>query len=212
MSQNVVKIDELADVHLEGVRLVSDNPQHWLVAPEIGGAPTVLDWWERLHRAEAAMSLTKIHLLRGIIDATRATGAVSQGHQQQVHTATERLIEMGVTVDELSQLTGLTPQQLFGGPEWSVWQQLVAGDDVEVVAANHSTVDHKTVVRFARMLRGETVARYHPASMKKEGFELLASGLSLREAAKELSARYGVEVKWNTIGSWVSRARRKATL
>jgi hypothetical protein len=208
----MVEPDELADVHLEGVRLVSDNPKRWLVPPEMGLADSVLDWWERLHHAEASVSLIKIQLMRGIIDGTRANGAVSRGHQQTVHTAAQRLYEMGVTIEEMCELTGLTPEQLFGGTEWSAWQQLKAGETVERVTANHPTLEHKVVDRFARMLRGEAVVRYHPASVRAEGLQLVASGMTLREVGVELSARYGVEVKPNTVGSWVSRARRKATL
>lgn len=205
----MVEPDELADVHLEGVRLVSDNPKTWLIAPEIVAADNVHDWWVRLHHAESSMSLTQIHLLRGIIGSITENGAVAHGSQSTVHTATVRLYEMGMTIAKISELTGLSPDRLLGGTEWRAWQRLEAGQDEDTVAADHPTLIRKDVARLARTLRGEKVNRYHPASMKDEGFELVALGLTLRQTADELSLRYGIEVKCNTVGSWMSRARNK---
>jgi hypothetical protein len=116
---------------------------------------------------------------------------------------------MGMTIAQVSELTGLSPDRLLGGPEWQAWQRLEAGDDEDMVAAYHPTLIRKHVAMLARTLRGEKVNRYHPTSMKDEGFQLVALGLTLRQTAAELSLRYGVEVKWNTVGSWVSRARNK---
>lgn len=205
----MVEEDELADVHLEGVRLVSDDPKTWLIAPEIVAADDVHDWWERLHHAESSLSLTKIHLLRSIIESTSKHGAVEQGSQSTVHTATERLFELGMTFAKISELTGLSPDRLLGGPEWQAWQQLEQGCLPEQVVADNPTVGFRAVQRFARILAGKTVSRIHPKAMHDEAFNLVAQGWTLREVADELSTRYGIEVKRNTVGSWTSRRRAK---
>jgi hypothetical protein len=205
----MVEPDELADVHLEGVRLVSDDPKTWLIAPEIVAADNVHDWWERLHHAESSMSLTQIHLLRGIIGSITEHGAVNQGSQSTVHTATERLYETGMTIAQISELTGLSPDRLLGGPEWQAWQQLANGCPVEQVEKDYATIGVRTVQRFARTLAGNKISRIHPKTMHDEAFDLVAQGWTLRQVADELSTRYGVEVKRNTVGSWTSRLRNK---
>ena len=199
-----LQVDDLADVCLDGVALVGDDPSTWLVPASMTDHDSVYGWWQHLHHNELLWSTERIGLLHTLLDSCSQLRGLSAGTHGKVRTATERLIGSGMTFDELQRITGLGPATLLGGPGWKAWQMLRAGSTVEqVVAATNEAP--KTVARFAKMISGDRVVRVYPKWMRAEAFELLDSGMSLSEAATALTERHGRPVSRHTVHSWVRR-------
>jgi hypothetical protein len=203
-SASVASDSELDDVCLDGVKLVDDDPSTWVVPRTMTAHETVFGWWQHLHHNEAAWSTEKIGLVQTLIDSSSTSGGLSANTHAKVRSATERLIESGMTFDELERITGLPPATLLGGPGWQAWQMLSAGATVDEVA-QVTTEDRRVVSRFAKMLRGAPVVRVYPKWMRAEAFELLDSGMSLSETATALTERHGRPVSRHTVHSWVRR-------
>ncbi len=203
-SDSELDADDLADVCLVGVTLVDDDPSTWVVPRTINNHESVYGWWQHLHHNEAAWSTEKIGLMQTLIDSCSPSGGLSANTHAKVRSATERLIESGMTFDELERITGLPPSTLLGGPGWQAWQMLAAGATVDQVS-QATTEDRRVVARFHRMLKGAPVVRVYPKWMRAEAFELLDSGMSLSETATVLSDRHGRPVSRHTVHSWVRR-------
>jgi len=199
--------DELADVNLDGVPLVSDNPSDWLVPKTMTDHDTVFGWWEHMHHHESLWSTERLVALQTLIDSRMTNGVVAPGRHGKVRSATERLIGSGMSWSELEMVTGLKPEQLLGGPGWKAWQMLEAGAEVDQVLAECAESE-KSVRRYHKMLNGAPVVRVWPRAMKTEAATLLDSGLTYRQIAEVLSERHGCTIGFNTVHSWTRRARR----
>ena len=199
-----LEVDDLADVCLDGVALVSDDPSTWVVPTAMCDHDSVYGWWKHLHHNELLWSAERISLMHTLLDSCSSLRGLSAGTHNRVRSATERLIGSGMTFAELQRITGLGPATLLGGPGWEAWQMLQAGLTVEQVVAA-TTEAPNTVARFAKMISGAPVVRVYPKSMRAEAFKLLDSGLSLSATAAALSERHGRPLSRHTVHSWVRR-------
>ena len=202
-----LEVDDLADVCLDGVALVSDDPSTWVVPTSMCDHDSVYGWWKHLHHHELLWSAERINLMHTLLDSCSSLRGLSAGTHNKVRTATERLIGSGMTLAELQRITGMGPATLLGGPGWKAWQMLQAGCTVEQVVAA-TTEAPNTVARFAKMISGAPVVRVYPKWMRAEAFKLLDSGLSLSATAAALSERHGYDINKHNVHSWVRRNKQ----
>jgi hypothetical protein len=204
----VVLDDDLADVLLEGVELVSDNPSDWKVPMRAGQFDSVYDWWVWLHTLDTRHSPTIIRLMSTIIDSFSPVEGIKPGRHAKLYTAVERLYENGFPLKELERLFGLPVHELLGSMH-PVWAMLHDGHSVDEVVEANRGIKREHVVRVAKVLAGQPVRRTHPKSMRAEAARLVDSGLTLQETAQVLSDRHGCTVTRSAVGSWMSRDRKE---
>jgi hypothetical protein len=207
--------DELADVRLEGRTLVTDSYRDWIVPHEAERFDSVWDWWQHLASRDRKLPEGAADYVKEIIDVCPThIGRNGQGRErpasrQRTRLCVERLHEIGLTLEQISDVTGFTGDQLLGVEMHKAYQQLLAGRSASEAHAAAPSTTLSEVRRFAKVLAGEPVKRVYPKSMHTEAFELLASGLNLRQTAEALNERHGTSLTRLTVGTWVSRNRKK---
>lgn len=198
--------DELADVNLEGIELVSDNPKDWQLPVTMGAFDSVYDWWQHLHKAETIHPPVVTHLFAKVIDSYSLETGVHRNCDSVLYQAVEQLVELGFSLADLCELFSLSRRQLLGQFA-DVWTVLENGtlDDARRAFPKMS-VPH--LRRIHTVLNGGQVRRAMPTELRVEAQRLVASGLSLRETAEVLTGRYGRSISKAAVAAWIHRARK----
>lgn len=208
--------DELADVQLDGVTLVADDHRRWIVPAEAAQFDSVFDWWQHLAARDHQLPNGAGTYVKEILDKC-PTHVGRMGHGQRRHASrqrtnlcVERLLEMQFTLEQISDVTGFTCDQLLGAEMHKAYRALLAGRSASEAHAQAPSTTFREVKRFARIVAGEPVKRLYPKTMRQEAFTLLDEGLSLRQVADVLNERHGTNLNDKTVGTWHSRYRLRA--
>lgn len=204
--------DELADVNLDGVPLVTDNYRAWLVPAEASGFESVYDWWEYLHKRDLLLPPNAAAYVKELVDVCptsrwRADGTRKRGNRSRALLLAEKLLELGFTIAQLEELTNLTGDQMLGADMHGAWNMIANGATVSQARDRYPNLRMWDLKRFYKIVNGEPVARDHPVEWRQELFDLMDQGMGVTEAARALGERHGVEIKYNTAYAWVKRYR-----
>lgn len=208
--------DELADVRLAGRTLVTDFYKDWIVPHEAERFGSVWDWWQHLASRDRQLPPGTAACVKEIIDVCPtyrgrlAHGKPRSGNRQRTNLCVEKLLEAGLTFDQIIEITGFTGDQLLGVDMHKAWRRIEQGASASEAHNEFPSTRFNEVRRFARIHAGEPVKRRYPNSMREEAFELLDDGLSLQEAADVLNERHGTNLNDKTVGQWHSRYRLRA--
>jgi hypothetical protein len=201
----VLTVDDLGDVDLDRP-LVSREPGEWLVPESMGLADSVWEWWKWLQRIDQLGSDRLIEACLVVMDSsqTRREGSPAM-------YAAETLLETGLTMDGVEDITGVSMRTVFGRRLYEAHRMLREGVSVDE-ATERTGARRQDVQRHHSMLHNRHVkrdtARRHP-DIRVWAVRQTELGVPRRELSQQISERWGVNVTVDTISQWVSRDRRK---
>lgn len=104
--------DDLSDVCLDGVRLVSDDPREWVVPQSMGLSDSPFEWWERLSEEDLPLTERQRTALASADKLVElADGYVTQRNKRRTPKMLLHYLvpmtAMGLDIDQISRLSGV---------------------------------------------------------------------------------------------------------
>lgn len=223
--------DSLDDVVLSGLRLVSDDPNEWIVPCTANAYDCFLDWWAALaHTPKGLSELSsevKDDLLYLADDYEQLQSEAFQGtstvpHQAKIRSVLRQICQHGLTTTQTARLVRSTPQQVMAelycnrpltpqdiNIRLEAEQSLRDGNTIpQVVESSGLTRDQiETLVDTLGIQVRHTINPYS-TDIRKQAIELRLQGLTNQQVAEQL-AEHGHTVKPSTISQWWGRYNRR---
>lgn len=201
--------DELADVDLRGKKLVSDDPNTWVIPPGMAAYESVIDWWERLMQVETSFHPEVVHACQGAV----ATWATQRGwFKERTLGHVNTLLSHGFTIQQVEDATLIPMRELFGPTLWDRWERIQADEPLEDVLEGLSKHWRKHIQTWHNIRNGKpkqaNYARRNP-KMKESALDLWDQGMDRRTICVRLKDLFGEDVRPDTVSQWVTRRKQK---
>lgn len=119
-----VMTDELADVQLEGIPLVSDNPSDWIIPESMHQHSTVIEWWQnlinsdtaekkRLDAEKRAAMLEIVYEYQNIKNIPTGIGKDYFPIKRRIRTLIRELLKEELTLNQVALILGDTEHNLM---------------------------------------------------------------------------------------------------
>lgn len=228
--------DELADVRLCGIRLISDNPAEWIVPPSMKKYDSVNDWWVALidnRLFDGTIDQTTLRTLYELIqeyDALQSEafdGVNTVPHQAKIRAVVRTITQSGMTLQQTSRLLGVTENRVIR--ELYCNRTLDPQDVAERILVERMARDGATLQQimsevsmtesqidsFAVML-GITIPN-EPSVNSPKPAEIRATALLMKEAghsntfiAEHIRLSHGCDILPATISQWWNRHKKRS--
>lgn len=221
-------VDTLDDVDLNGVDLVSDNPNDWVVPKSVRRHDTFLDWWVELRRSDdlrhrSGLSKDQFELLCWMHDQYRElhlTTPHTVVEMSKIRSVIRGILQQDLTIEQTAIFLHCTPsdvvRMLFVAPQMPLvevnrrlWLERLLREGVsDPAAAKVVDLSLHEVFSFRKSLGIAAVNdRSFPVAVRERAIELRAEGMMPAQIAKVLAAD-GHNVSRLTISQWWTRHRR----
>lgn len=226
--------DELEDVILDGIALVPDDPNRWLIPRSMTKFDSVNDWWDSLvdnRLLNDSIDRKRIETLKDLMYEYEALqseanqGVSTVPHQAKIRAVIRQITQSGMTIHQTSKLLGITESRVIG--ELYCNQTLDASDIAERVIVEHMiregepmnrildrvSMTESQVYSFANMI-GCTVTptpavnSRKPAEARDVAIQMKQQGHSNIEISQHLLSQ-GYEILPATISQWWNRHNKK---
>lgn len=198
-------VDDLNDVDLDRP-LVSSKLKDWIVPESMSLAESVWEWWEWLQRIDQLGSDRLIEACLVVMDSNRTHREGSPAMY-----AAESLLESGLTMDGVEDITGVSMRTVFGPRLYEAHRLLRQGvhpdEVVEQTGARRRDVErHHAMLHNKHVKR--SIARRHP-EIRVWALQQSDNGVPRHDLSQQISELWGVNVSADTISQWIHRDRRK---
>lgn len=206
--------DELADVNLDGVPLVTANWRAWSVPPEAAAFESVADWWHHLHLRELRLppqAAAHVKELVDILSSPLPSNKDEARARRRERTAllTERLLEDGLRLTQIEEVTGVDAARLMGPQRLLAWQLVEGGATASQVQGRIPTLPLRVIRRYVNIREGVANRRVSPEQWRQEAFELFDQGHTVKQIVEVLSERHRTTVNYQRVYGWLRRAGRR---
>lgn len=226
--------DDLSDVNLNGIKLVSDDPKQWVIPPTMTQYDSVFDWWESIianKLFDGTIDKNRIETLRNLIEEYDAlqseafAGVTTVPHQAKIRAVVRSITQSGMTIQQTSRLLGVTETRVI--TELYCNQTLDASAIAERIIVEHMTREGATmrdiqervtmtesqIVSFAAMLGLQvtptpTVNSAKPAEARTTAMQMKQQGFSNIEISQHLLSQ-GYAILPATISQWWNRHNKR---
>lgn len=113
-------MDDLHDVRLDGRKLVSDNPNKWLIPPTLVSADSLFRWWETLAEIDqqshdsglSRESRTLLLWLEAMYQQQVRLNTNTPADRSKVRSVLRHIVQQGLTISQTALLVGETPESV----------------------------------------------------------------------------------------------------
>jgi hypothetical protein len=219
--------DDLSDVILTGVTLVSDNPADWIVPVTMAEYENVGDWWHALTFGSNQLNFMSPQIRRSLIwladtyeqlQSEAFQGQSTVPHQAKIRSVLRQICKYGLTTEQTARLVRtskervvaelycnrpLTPEDI--AMRLNAEQQLRHGATVpEVVASSGLNRDQVETLLSTLSIEAKQAHTQYPAEVKQRAIDLRIEGKDNHEIA-QIMLEEGHVIKPATVSKWWGR-------
>jgi len=223
-------VDELADVILDGIELISDNPSDWIVPDTMSAFDNVIDWWDALAYGSAQLNFMSPLIRQSILwladtyeqlQSEAFQGQSTVPHQAKIRAVLRDLCRYGLTTEQVARLVRTTQEQVVAelycnrpltsqdiAIRMEAETQLRRGSTIpEVVASTGLNRDQiETLISMFGIEAKQSNPQY-PSEIRERAIALRLEGKDNHEIA-QIMLEEGHVVKPATVSKWWGRYRQ----
>lgn len=224
-------MDQLEDVRLEGKKLVSDNPEDWLIPSNISSANSLLDWWDSLIETDqktyesglSRESRTLLLWLEAMYQQQVRLNTNTPADRSKVRSVLRHIVQQGLTISQTALLVSETPEEVV---RWLYCDKQVDEAGIqrrlkaEKLMRNHASL--KTVIEETGLTKAEAQslrkmlclelphATDKPLEFRKQALQMRHDGMTNREISAAFATE-GHDIAPDTIAQWWHRYGKQAS-
>ena len=228
--------DELEDVNLSGIRLVSNNPSEWVVPTSMNKYDSVKQWWTALidnQLFDGTIDQHTMDTLYALIheyDALQSeafNGVNTVPHQAKIRSVIRTITQTGMTIQQTGRLLGVTESRII---HELYCNRTLDRDDVAIrlvvesmirdgatmqeimakVNMTESQIDSFASMIGLRVLSEPSVNSPKPAEIRATAIQMKQAGHSNTFIAEHIRLSHGCDILPATISQWWNRHNKRS--
>jgi hypothetical protein len=227
--------DELQDVNLSGIRLVSDNPDEWIVPTSMNKYDSVKQWWIALMDNQLfdgtidQNTIEKLYALIHEYDALQSEaydGVRTVPHQARIRAVIRTITQSGMTIEQTGRLLGVTESRII---HELYCNRTLDRDDVAIrlvvenmirdgatmqeimskVTMTESQIDSFASMLGLQVINEPSVNTAKPADIRETAILMKAAGHSNIYISDHIRLSHGCDILPATISQWWNRHNKR---
>ena len=224
-------METFEDVQLEGKRLVSKNPDLWVIPRSLNNASSLFSWWDEVIETDekafktglSKESRTLLLYLEAMYQQQVALNSNTPQDRAKVRSVVRHIVQIGLTITQAALLVSSTPTEIV---RWLYCDQTL--DDAAVKCRLDAEALMRRELPLTSVMQATGLSKSQALSLRKMlGLELphlTAKPLDLRERAlrmrhdgksnvqiREALLADGHDVSTDTISQWWHRYGKQAS-
>lgn len=224
-------METFEDVQLEGKKLVSNNPDLWVIPRSLNNASSLFSWWDEVIDTDekafktglSKESRTLLLYLEAMYQQRVALNSNTPQDRAKVRSVVRHIVQIGLTITQAALLVSTTPTEIV---RWLYCDQTL--DDMGVQRRLDAEALMRRELPLTSVMQATGLSKSQALSLRKMlGLELphlTAKPLDLRERAlrmrhdgksnvqiREALLADGHDVSTDTISQWWHRYGKQAS-